>query len=233
MTISPLSDMAYRQILDFIQHEGLQPDDRLPAENRMAETLGISRPVVRQALARLRSEGWVHARRGSGNFVGKPPVLQHTSFDPLQSIPDVRNFLEFRRLIEGESAACAARHGTPEMIENITAKRRQLDAAMSRGEPGIEEDIAFHGAIAVASGNRFFSMTMAALAEQTRIAIRLIRDLSPQPGIKRAADTRREHHAIDDAIRSRDPQAAHDAMMAHLRGGLERLFGISETRPRD
>lgn len=226
MIISPLSDMAYRQILNFIQHQGLQPDERLPTENQMAEQFGVSRPIVRQALARLRAEGWVRARRGSGNFVGTSPALQQTSFDPLQSIPDVRNFLEFRLLIEGESAACAARCNDQKLIENISAKRRQLDAALARGEPGIEEDIAFHGAIALASGNRFFVMTMSALAAQTRIAIRLIRDLSPQPNIQRVTDTHREHRAIDEAIRLRDPQAAHDAMSAHLQGGLKRLFGL-------
>ena len=154
MTISPLSDIAYRKILDFIKEKKLQANDRLPTENEMATTFGMSRPVIRQALARLRAEGWVHAKRGSGNFVGHPPVLQQTSFNPLQSIPDIRNFLEFRHLIEGESAACAARYGTADMIENITSKRQQLDAALSRGEAGIEEDIAFHQAIATASDKK-------------------------------------------------------------------------------
>lgn len=191
----------------------------------MATTFGVSRPVVRQALARLRAEGLVYARRGAGNFVGAPPSIQKHSFDPLGSIADIRSFLEFRLLIEGESAACAARCGEVDLIENISARRRQLETALAGGAPGIEEDIAFHAAIAQASGNRFILMTMAALAEQTRVAIRLIRDLSPQPGFKRAVDTRHEHRAIDDAIRSRNPQAAHEAMTAHLRGGLARLFG--------
>jgi len=225
MTVTPLSDTTYQHLIDYIEREGLAPDSRLPSEALMAEIFGVSRPVVRQALARLRAEGRVYARRGSGNFVGTPPPVQNHSFEPLASVADIRSFLEFRLLIEGESAARAALCVDGPMMENITLRRRQLEAALAKGETGIEEDIAFHTAIAQASGNRFILMTMSALAEQTRVAIRLVRDLSPQPGFKRSADIRREHRDIDDAIRLGDSRAAHAAMTAHLRGGLARLFG--------
>ncbi|OZI37533.1 hypothetical protein CAL29_03755 [Bordetella genomosp. 10] len=227
MAISPLSDFAYKQVLAMV--EGMQPDQRLPSEEDLSRRLGVSRPVLRQALARLRTEGWVHARRGAGNFVGKPPALQSATFGPLHSIPDMRSFLEFRCLLEAESAACAARCGDPRLQDEISRRRRLMESALAHGQPGIEEDIAFHAAIAAASGNRFFSMTMNALAEQTRVSIKLIRELSPQPMVRRAVDVRNEHRAIDDAIRAGDPDAAREAMLNHLRGGLMRLFG-SEAR---
>jgi GntR family transcriptional repressor for pyruvate dehydrogenase complex len=225
VAISPLSDFAYKQVLALV--ETREPDDRLPSEDELARTLGVSRPVLRQALARLRTEGWVYARRGAGNFVGKPPALQSATFGPLHSIPDVRSFLEFRCLIEGESAAGAARCTDRQNLDDIERRQRMLEAAWSRGEAGIEEDIAFHGAIAAASGNRFFTMTMAALAEQTRVAIKLIRELSPQPMVRRAVDVRMEHRAIGQAIKAGDDVAAREAMLDHLRGGMTRLFGIN------
>ncbi|ALM86168.1 FadR/GntR family transcriptional regulator [Bordetella sp. N] len=223
MAISPLSDFAYKQVVTIV--EGMTPDQRLPSEDELSRQLGVSRPVLRQALARLRTEGWVYARRGAGNFVGKPPDLQSATFGPLHSIPDMRSFLEFRCLLEAESAACAARCGDPDLQDEITRRRRLLETALAQGEPGIEEDIAFHAAIAEASGNRFFSMTMTALAEQTRVSIKLIRELSAQPMVRRGVDVRNEHRAIDDAIRAGDPDAAREAMLKHLRGGLARLFG--------
>jgi len=228
VAISPLSDLAYKYLLEMIERDELQPDQRLPSENELAGKLGVSRPVLRQALARLRTEGWVYARRGAGNFVGKPPALQDATFGPLRSIPDMRSFLEFRCLIEGQAAACAAQCTDLQLLEDISRRRRALEAALARGEPGIEEDIAFHGAIAAASGNRFFVMTMAALAEQTRVSIKLIRELSPQPMFRRSADVHNEHRAIDEAIRGSDPEGARHAMTSHLQGGMARLFGIAQ-----
>ncbi|MVW78902.1 FCD domain-containing protein [Bordetella sp. 02P26C-1] len=226
VAISPLSDFAYKQVLTLI--ETREPDERLPSEDELARRLGVSRPVLRQALARLRTEGWVYARRGSGNFVGKPAAMQSAAFGPLHSIPDVRNFLAFRCLIEGESAAGAARCTDRQLLDDIDRRQRMLEAAWSRGETGIEEDIAFHGAIAAASGNRFFTLTMAALAEQTRVAIKLIRELSPLPMVRRAVDVRLEHRAIGQAIKDGDDAAAREAMLDHLRGGMTRLFGVGE-----
>lgn len=224
MSVSPLSDSAYRQILTLIDRTGLAPGERLPGELALALRCGVSRPVVRQALAQLRAEGRVVARQGAGNFVGDAPTLQPVDFGPLRGIGDLRAFLEFRCSIEGECAALAAQCGDEKQRAAVGTRRRQLEAASARGEPGIEEDIAFHAAIAQASDNRFFILTMAALMEQKRIGIRLTRELSPQPMMTRWDDIRQEHREIDEAIAKGDPGAARDAMTRHLRGGIARLF---------
>ncbi len=225
MPISPLSDATYDCIRQLIDQDQLQPGSRLPGENSLAQRFGISRPVVRQALARLRAEGRVLSQRGAGNFVGEPPRLPGVSFGPLHSVPDVRSFLEFRCILEGESAALAATHHGSAECADITRSLRMLEAALSHGEPGIEEDIAFHRAVAQASGNRYFGLTMDALAEQTRFAVQLVRQLSPLPLSTRAHDVRMEHRQIDEAIASGDAPRARHAMVAHLRGGIVRLFG--------
>jgi len=224
MAITPLSDRAYVRLLELIERRGLAPHDRLPGELALAAHCGVSRPVMRQALARARSEGRVYARHGVGNFVDTPPVTQAV-FGPLQSIADIQGFLEFRCILEGESAARAALCQDPALRGDITARRRQFEHAMARGEPCIEEDIGFHRAIALASANRFFVLTMAALEEQTRFAIKLIRDLSPLPLQSRHRDVIQEHRNIDAAIVQGNAQAARDAMTQHLRGGMVRLFG--------
>lgn len=224
MAISPLSDLVYQHILDLIEKSRLAPGARLPGENDMAGQYGVSRPVVRQALARLRSEGWVVARRGAGNFVGTPE-LRSTAFAPLQSVAEVRSFLEFRCVIEGECAAWAARCVDQDLVQEISTRRRLLELAMARGSDHINEDIAFHEAVAHASGNSFYVMTMSALRAQRRVAVRLIRELSPQPSVRRLHDVREEHMRIEQAIVRGDAEAARQAMAAHLRGGIERLFG--------
>ncbi|NML47558.1 FadR family transcriptional regulator [Ramlibacter sp. G-1-2-2] len=225
MPAASLSDHVHEQILELIAREGLEPHTRLPSEMELGERCGASRPVVRQALARLRADGRVYARQGAGNFVGEQPPLSDITFGSLQNIADIRALLDFRCVLEGETAARAAQCQDRHLLHAITAKRRLFDAALAQGRPAIDEDIAFHRAIAEAGGNRFFVLTMAALEEQFRYAVRLVRELSPLPKRDRARDVREEHRAIDEAIAAGDPKAAREAMNRHLRGGMARLFG--------
>ena len=220
-----LGDKIYDQVVSLIAREGLAPHARLPGETELGQRFGASRPVVRQALARLRAEGRVYARQGAGNFVGEPPPLSSVTFGSLQSIPDIRALLDFRCVLEGETAARAALCTDRHLLHAITAKRRVFEAAVASGGPAIDEDIAFHRAIAEAGGNRFFVLTMAALEEQFRYAVKLVRELSPQTRQERTREVRAEHRAIDAAIAAGDPEAAREAMDKHLRGGMARLFG--------
>jgi hypothetical protein len=75
--------------------------------------------------------------------------------------------------------------------------------SLAAGQPGIEEDLAFHRAIAQASNNRFLAMTLAAIAEQSRFGIRLVRDLSARPAAHRRTEVCREHAAIEAAMQAR------------------------------
>ncbi len=224
MPTTLLTDTVYEQVLGLIRHDKLLAGDRLPGEHALAARFAVSRPVVRQALARLRAEGRVVARHGAGHFVGEATVVQRVDYGPLQGIPDVRSFLEFRCILEGESAALAAQSRDARLRAAITTRRKSMEAAALRGDPGIDEDIAFHAAIARASENRYLMLTIGGLMEQTRVSIRLVREMSPQPLMHRWRDVRAEHLRIDEAIAARDHAAARDAMTQHLRSGIARLF---------
>jgi GntR family transcriptional repressor for pyruvate dehydrogenase complex len=224
--VTPLSHQVYKNLLALLGTEGYGPDVRLPSEQMLARRFAVSRPVLRQALFRLRAEGHIYSRKGSGSFVCVPvapsPVI---ACESLHNIPDMRNFLEFRCVLEGESAALAAARATPQEAAEIERLRLAIEAAVAAGQSAIEEDISFHAAIARTSGNRFFSQTLAAVAEQARFSIRLTRELSDRPASDRHAEVAQEHAAIRTAIASGDPGAAREAMTAHLRGGIKRLFG--------
>jgi GntR family transcriptional regulator, transcriptional repressor for pyruvate dehydrogenase complex len=224
MAISPLTDLAYQGILALIDRNHFSGDEKLPGENTMAEMLGVSRPIVRQALAQLRAEGWIVSRKGAGNFVGRPQ-LRSMPFGPIENVEEVRAFLEFRCVIEGECAAWAAANAQPDLLSEISARRRILELAINRGTESIEEDIAFHEAVAKASGNKFYVMTMAAIRDHRRMATHLIRELSTQPRVRRVRDIRDEHLLIDKAISRGDPDEAREAMVSHIRSGITRLFG--------
>jgi len=125
--------------------------------------------------------------------------------------------------MEGEAAARAALMRTTDQMHHVRLCRERFEQALADGSDAVEEDIAFHDAVAQACGNRFFSMTMAALAPQTRFSIGLSRSLAGRPRGQRR--TGQEHAAVEQAIEQQDTAAARQAMEAHLRGGIARLFG--------
>lgn len=220
-----LGDKVYEGLSDLFGTPGFGPGEKLPSENALAERFGVSRPVVRQALVQLRTEGRVFSRKGSGNYVSDKPEPQPViPFGAFHSIPDVRNFLEFRCSLEGEIAAQAARRSHAGDVAEVHNCLLRWEKAVARGQPAIEEDVAFHTAIANASGNRFFALTLAAINEQSRFAIRLVRELSGRALSSRLDDVRREHRAIDAAITAGNPEQAKAAMAAHLQNGIRRLF---------
>lgn len=220
-----LTDRVYAQIAAALATGDFARDTRLPGEIELARGYGVSRPVLRQALARLRAEGRLYARKGSGHYVGDAMPMAAPAFGALDGIADVRAFLEFRAVLEGESAALAAERREPAALRELQRARQRFDAAIAAGASGAEEDLRFHAAVAQASGNRFYAITLATLAEQTRVAIRLVRELSGRPLPERLADVRREHALVETAIRAGHAAAARQAMTGHLRGGLARLFG--------
>lgn len=221
-----LHERVYDELVGLLGTPGYEARARLPGETVLSQRLGVSRPVLRQALARLRDEGRIHTRKGSGNFVADVmPQGERLSFGTLSNIPDIRAFLEFRCCMEGETAARAAQVRTDAQMAHIRHCRERFEAALHAGQDAMEEDIAFHEAIAMACGNRFFSMTMAALAPQIRFSISLVRSLAGRPKGERLADVCREHAAIEQAIAQQDAAAARQAAESHLQGGIARLFG--------
>jgi GntR family transcriptional regulator, transcriptional repressor for pyruvate dehydrogenase complex len=224
--VGSLTDRVYARIAETLARGDFARDTRLPGEIEMARGYGVSRPVLRQALARLRAEGRLYARKGSGHYVGDvAPLPALPAFGALDGIADVRSFLEFRAVLEGESAALAAHRRDPDALRHLQHARERFDDAIRASASGVEEDLRFHAAVAQASGNRFYEITLATLAEQTRVAIRIARDLSGRPLPERLADVQREHALVETAIRAGHADAARQAMTGHLRGGLSRLFG--------
>jgi DNA-binding FadR family transcriptional regulator len=225
-----LSDTVYDRMLAWLGSDALPVGARLPGEHALAERFAVSRPVLRQALARLRAEGRLEARKGSGTYLRQPappalPALPPIVFGPLGNIPDVRAFLEFRCGLESAMAAEAARRAEPAALARLAAARALLEAETRAGRGAIEADIGFHQAVAEASGNRFYAAVMLALIEQTRFGIRLTRELAPMPDAERFATMRREHGRIAEAIGRGAAEAARAAMEQHLQNGIRRLFG--------
>ena len=200
------------------------PGDRLPTEPQLAEAHGVSRTVVREAVHQLRSQGLLVSRQGSGVFVAQPPAHRPLQFDPhvLDSMTSVVQIVEVRRAIEGEIAALAARRATRAQVASLRKALGAVDAATQAGQDGVEEDLAFHRAIAQAAGNPHFGVMLGFLEQYLREAMRVTRSNEARnPAFM--VSVRAEHRAIVDAIAAHDEDAARQAATHHMHRAALRL----------
>ncbi|MBM7328916.1 FadR family transcriptional regulator, partial [Agrobacterium sp. S2] len=105
-----LSDIIYEKIVGMISDGRFPVNERLPSEQNLASLFGASRPVVREALERLRNDELIVSQKGSGSYVRQQPdssVLQQV---PVGSLADVQRFFEFRAGLEASAAELAARN---------------------------------------------------------------------------------------------------------------------------
>jgi DNA-binding FadR family transcriptional regulator len=137
----------------------LTPGERLPTEQEMVAAMGVSRTVVREAVAALRAEGLVVTRQGVGAFVTSDVQRRPFRIDPdgLRSIGEVLNVMELRTGIEIESAGLAAERGNAAQVKRIGKALDAFDRALERGESAIDQDVTFHRAIAAATANPQFA----------------------------------------------------------------------------
>ncbi len=219
-----LSDVAYARIASSITNGEYTVGGKLPTENELADLLSVSRPIVREALSRLRDDGLVVSRRGSGTYVRRAPLADDRRLAPLSSIADMRRCLEFRLSIETETAYRAAQELTPEGERAIREALARLEQGLSGGEIDIEEDFNFHLAIARATENRFFAAAVSAMREPITAGMNITRHFALLRTRERLLALHEEHVRIADAITARDPDAARTAMRAHIENAIERAF---------
>lgn len=219
-----LADQVYDQLLTRITDETYELHSRLPNEECLGREFGVSRPVVRAALARLRTDGIIQSRRGSGSYVIRRPDREVVSFVPLGSIPDIQRCYEFRIDLEGAAAGWAARRRDDDDLPKIERAFRELEKAYSDNQPGVEADLKFHLAVARASHNLFFVSTLESLRQQIAFGVELSRSLTMLDTPQRQDRVLAEHRTVIEAIRVRDPKSAEAAMRAHITSAKNRMF---------
>lgn len=225
-----LTERVAGALLEKIDQGSFAPGTKLPSENTLAAQFGVSRTVLREAISRLKHEGVVEGRQGSGVYVTeqakvKPLRIEMASVESLESIVQI---IELRRAIEGEAASQAALRRTSAQWLEIERALNQIDEDVAAGKDGVAADLAFHRSIAQASGNPFITKTLDFLSQYLETASRVTR-----ANDARRADflrqLREEHAAIATAIHNRDPFAARNAAEAHMFNGARRLTDVLAT----
>lgn len=219
-----LADQVYDQLLTKILEEEYPVNSRLPTEEMLATSFAVSRPIVRAALSRLRDDGIVQSRRGSGSYVLRTPDREIIGFVPLESVSDVQRCYEFRIEVEGASAAWAARRRDDEDLAEMDAAYQAMEKTYHENALGVDADQRLHLAIARASKNPFFPAVLESLTEQIAVGVKLSRSLTLLDAPGRQELVLAEHLAVLDAIRLRQPEVAQATMRHHITAAKDRMF---------
>lgn len=221
--IENLPTTIARQIQEKIVSGKLKPGDRLPTETELADSFGVSRTVVREAIAQLRHEGMVETRQGVGAFVTEPERRRFIRIDDiaLQDPESFRSLFQLRNVLEVEAAGLAALNYTAVDLEKVDDALNRMINADIWSEDGVEADLDFHYALASATGNEYFPVFIGFISEKISHAINAARAQAVRDEIIKV--TIAEHVAVRDAVASRDIEAARHAMEIHILGGAQRV----------
>jgi DNA-binding GntR family transcriptional regulator len=204
-------DDTVAQLEALIMRGELQPGDRLP-EQQLANTLGVSRGPLREAIRTL--EG----RR----LLERTP---HAGVRVVQlSLDDLEQLLVTREALEGMACRQAAEQMTVHEILKLRETAARIEKFISEGSPSIfsgQLDADFHLQIAIGSRNQWIRRL---LCEDLYSLLRLYRLHGVRQPDNIALVTAKEHHEIIDRIHARDPDGAEQTMRAHVRHSRDRLL---------
>lgn len=202
----------------------LKPGDQLPTEQSLAASFGVSRNVVREAIARLRSDGIVQSRQGLGAFLMRtePAKTLHINQDASSHREHFRHLFELRAMLEIRTAGIAADRRSVAHLKALKAALERMRSEEKWEMGGVDADLEFHRIVAQSTGNPYLMKVVAFISEQMRETIQETR--SRLRTVSEVMDvTITEHAAIYEAISERTPAAARKAMSRHISNAAARL----------
>jgi DNA-binding FadR family transcriptional regulator len=214
-----------QRLSEEIRSGRLAPGSRLPTEQELSEATGVSRTVVREAVAALRADGLVNTRQGLGAFVASDVQRWPFRIDAseLKSVADVLQVIELRMSLEIEASGLAAERRSNGDLARINKALAAIDTEIKGGGNAVEADFQFHLAIFNAAKNRYFPQLLQFLGHY--IIPRQMIHMAKESAKRRERYLHRiqsEHVAIFDAIAARNATGARRAARRHLSNALRR-----------
>ena len=224
-----LAEIVAAQLSERIDSGVYGPGEKLPSSVQLCEEFGVSRTVIREAVASLKVGGRVSARQGAGVFVSEKET-RPISFE-VSRIDDIRSamqILELRLAVELQSAALAAARRTPEALAEIARAYDRMDRLADHDpEAAARADFEFHLAIARATRNPHFPRFLEAVISEINFDL-LLKRRGAFGGAAHFRKINKEHAGIFAAITQADPKAARATMAQHLEESLGRYRTLLE-----
>lgn len=233
-----LADEAHRQLLLQLEMNLWRVGDKLPPEKALAESLGVSRPIVREALARLKADGRIDTRQGAGAFVADRNRIAAFRFAKVQTAAGAgqgptqdadsndtaeREMLELRQIVEAGAAELAATRRNEMDIAAICAAVDAMDGALATRSDGSDLDDAFHNAIAAATHNAQLTKFVEFVSAQFSASRKVTWDHAGY-GVGIAEVGQGDHRAILQAIEAGDGALAKRLSHEHVQRAIDRVI---------
>lgn len=193
--------------------------EKLPTENSLCDSFGVSRTVIREAIAHLKSLGLVETRRGVGTSVLRSSTVEARPAERINptTVEDILHLLELRLTLEPAAAELAALRHDDDDRQRLEAQHIAFSNAFAAKTQAREEDYLFHFAIATATKNPFFQSFYKQWSQSVIPRAKLLSiDINPTSSERYLERVQEEHSYILEAILARDAQAARETMFQHL-----------------
>jgi DNA-binding FadR family transcriptional regulator len=224
------AELVTRLTADIVSGK-LPPGSQLPTEQEMIAATGVSRTVVREAVAALRADGLVVTRQGVGAFVAhhvRRPF--RVDFDERSPLREVLHVMELRTGVEVEAAGLAAQRASSAQLKKIAARFAAINLEIEKGGDAVDQDFAFHCEIADATGNPQFKLFLEYLGRFIIPRRPAWRQSAPPNTRRQLALFQEEHEEILAAIRERAVEQARAAMQRHLDNSRARYEKLAAER---
>lgn len=196
--------------------------EKIPSENQLTETLGVSRASIRTAIQQLVGIGVLESRHGKGTFLMDDQVDEMSAGESkitAQDCKDAQKVLEFRRIVESEACYLATQYATEEFVEQLQSCLDEMASNKEDKEKFITADIRFHELICSASQNPLLEKSMTKVFEEAR------KDHSRTYELCGFKDGIYYHTLILNAIKAGNAKRARESMYEHLQMGIDKLNG--------
>jgi GntR family transcriptional repressor for pyruvate dehydrogenase complex len=212
-----LADNLAAELKKFIVNNRFYAGQKLPATSELAKKFGVGLPTLREALKKLETIGAIEIKHGSGIFVGENldsiifvnPIVSEESPTKKQLL----DLIEARMSIEISTAELAAENATSNDIDNMKQLLTEAKNQIDNDTVLTQKNMAFHLAIAAASGNVVYKHLLEVIAKLFRIEQRLIIEI-----FKYREKDYQQHIEILKAIENHDVQLTVCLMKLHLEG---------------
>ena len=217
----------YQQVADeirgLIRTGQFPPLSRLPAERELAQQLGVSRPSLREALIALEIEGSVEIRMGSGVYVCLPAEPEPSASSGEAGVfgESPSELMAARVAIEGAVVVMACARMSSGALDEIAQALARMRVAVEAGRSPLDDDRAFHLAIAMRAGNSVLTRIVGELFDErhSRISTRISHRFETRETWVVALA---EHEAILTALEAAEPLRAEAAMRVHIQSSADR-----------
>jgi GntR family transcriptional repressor for pyruvate dehydrogenase complex len=214
-----IGDQVYEKLQKMIFDGNWKSGDKLPSENVLAESFGVSRMTIRQELQKLVAIGLVETRIGEGSYVKELSFATSyvNGMIPALYLSDrsVLDAMEFRIMTEVETAGIAAEIATEEDVDHLKKCYEKMMNNIDNIEEYVNLDFHFHRLICSIAGNSIVIQVHYLLRNVLQdVILNLTKKIGPSNGI--------EYHAlIIRAIEQKDGEAARKYMKEHLMKTIE------------